>query len=74
METTGDVVPTQSTLLMKAKEASKLTGIPMATVYELASRGVIPSLKVRRSVWFSRQAILNWIADQTNGLPDANSR
>jgi len=58
------------TLLLKARQASALIGIPEQTLYEQAAAGRIPCLKLGRSVWFSRMELLAWIERETRGGND----
>lgn len=60
----------QETLLLKARQASALTGIPEPTLYEQAAAGRIPYLKLGRSIWFSRTELLAWIERETRGGDD----
>lgn len=61
----------QGTLLLKARAASELTGIPEQTLYEGAAAGRIPCLRLGRSVWFPREQLLVWIERETRGGNEA---
>lgn len=52
-------------LLLNAKEASAYTGLPVATLYEGAATGRIPSLRLGRAVWFPREQLERWIEERT---------
>lgn len=45
-----------------ADEISADTGLPEWRLYELARRGLIPHVRLGRSVRFSRSAVAEWIA------------
>lgn len=62
-----------SALLLKARQASALIGIPEQTLYEQAATGRIPCLKLGRSVWFSRAELLAWIERETRGGNDGRA-
>ncbi len=57
-------------LLLKARQASALIGVPEQTLYEQAAAGRIPCMKLGRSVWFSRTELLAWIERETRGGND----
>lgn len=69
MSATAKAVDTP--LLLKARAASRLTGIPEPTLYEQAAAGRIPCMRLGRSVWFPREQLLAWITEQANGPRDA---
>jgi len=60
----------QDARLLKARQASELTGIPEPTLYEQAAAGRIPCLRLGRAVWFPRAELLAWIERETRGGND----
>jgi len=63
-------VTSDSPLLLKARQASALSGIPEQTLYEGAATGRIPCLRLGRAVWFPRAELLAWIERETRGGND----
>jgi excisionase family DNA binding protein len=51
-------------MLLTVKQAAKLMNLSIATVYRLIQAGDIPSLLIRGSRRFSREALQQWIRDQ----------
>ena len=47
--------------LMTIKELSVYTGIPVNTLYCYSSRGIIPKVKIGRSLKFDKYKIDEWI-------------
>ena len=55
--------PTPSFLLRlwRAGEISAMTGLSLPRVYQLAREGILPCVKVGRSIRFSQPAVEAWI-------------
>lgn len=51
-------------LLFTVNEAAEVLRISRAYVYELASRGEIPAVRVGRRVLIPREALHQWVRDQ----------
>lgn len=47
--------------LLHAEEVAEQTGLPLPRLYALVRRGLIPHVRVGRSVRFSEAAVLAWI-------------
>ena len=50
-------------LLLKPSEVSELTGVGKSKTYELIAAGVIPSVRIGRSVRVPADQLRRWIAD-----------
>jgi len=61
-------LPSNLPLLLTAVEAGKLLSISRSKVLDLATRGHLPSLRIGGSVRIPREALVEWIADRTNGV------
>jgi excisionase family DNA binding protein len=48
--------------LLTAKEVASELGLTPFRVYELARLGLLPSIRLGRSVRFPREALENWLA------------
>ncbi len=48
-------------LLLRASEAAQMLGIGRSTVYELAAKGSIPSVRIGARLRFPRDRLLKWI-------------
>ena len=48
-------------LLLRASEAAQMLGIGRSTVYELAAKGSIPSVRIGVRRRFPRDRLLKWI-------------
>ena len=59
--------------LLTAQEVAKILRVSKARVYELARRGVIPSIRLGYQVRFSEAALLEWIAHASNTKGDPSS-
>lgn len=55
--------------MLTAKQASELLQIRRAQVYALAREGIIPSVRVGRTVRFNRARLVEWIESGGTGLP-----
>lgn len=54
-------------ITMTAEEVAQLIGIHKDTVYDLARKKEIPHFRVRRRVFFRRDAIEEWMRDMEKG-------
>lgn len=54
-------------LLLHVSEAAELLGLSRSKTYELVAAGVIPSVKIGKSVRIPRQELLDWIRANTRG-------
>jgi excisionase family DNA binding protein len=52
------------TLLLKPMEAAKAIGIGRSKIYDLISRGVIPAVRIDKSVRIPVAALRNWVEQQ----------
>ena len=52
-------------LLLRAGEVAVALGVGRATAYELMKSGVLPSVKIGRSIHVPRAALEQWVNDQT---------
>jgi excisionase family DNA binding protein len=52
-------------LLLRPREVAEELGISRALAYRWAQQGIIPSIRVGRSVRIPHDALLAWIAAQT---------
>jgi excisionase family DNA binding protein len=59
---------------MRADALAEFLGVNRKTVYEYASRNVIPCRRLGRRLVFSRAAILAWLARQTPLVAAAGAR
>ena len=50
-------------LLLKAGQAAAVLGISERKLWELTNRGVIPCVRIGRSVRYSRRTLEAWIAE-----------
>jgi excisionase family DNA binding protein len=50
-------------LLLRAAEVSELTGMGKSKTYELIAAGVIPSVRIGKSVRVPADRLRQWIAD-----------
>ena len=55
-------------LLLNAVETGRLLSISRSKVLDLATGGHLPSLRIGGSVRIPREALVEWIADRTNGF------
>jgi excisionase family DNA binding protein len=55
------------TLAIRATEAAKRLGIGRSKVYELISAGILPSIRIGKSVRVPVSALEKWLADSTVG-------
>ena len=51
-------------ILLRAGEAAELLAIGRSTLYELAAKGIIPTVRVGQSLRFSREQLIDWIKGQ----------
>jgi excisionase family DNA binding protein len=49
-------------ILLRLPEAARLLGLGRSTIYELASRGEIPTVHIGRAVRISARALHEWAA------------
>lgn len=56
-------------LLLRPKEAAAFLAISMRKLWELTNRGEVPSLRVGRSLRYSRPALRAWVDRQQRGRP-----
>lgn len=63
MESTTSTASTVLPRLLRADEVSAQTGESLPRVYELCRMGLIPHVRLGRSVRFSAEAIRAWIED-----------
>jgi excisionase family DNA binding protein len=56
---------TMNKLLLKPAEAAELLGVGRSTLYELLSRGDVPSVRLGRSIRVPFDALRNWVAQQS---------
>ena len=54
-------------LLLTAREAGELLHVGRTTIYEYLSAGLLPTLKVGRSIRIPRAALERWIEQNTHG-------
>jgi excisionase family DNA binding protein len=47
--------------LLTLRQCSELTGLPRWRLYDLVSRGQIPSMRVGKTIRFSEAALVAWI-------------
>jgi excisionase family DNA binding protein len=59
---------TDKTLLLRPSEAAELIGVGRTRIYALIGGGVIPSLRIGRSVRVPADGLKDWIARQTAGV------
>jgi excisionase family DNA binding protein len=59
-----DLTHLDQTLLLTVKQAARLMNLSVATVYRLIQAEAIPSLLIRGSRRFSREALQQWIREQ----------
>jgi excisionase family DNA binding protein len=52
-------------LLLKPAEAAELLGVGRSTLYELVSRGDVPSVRLGRSIRVPFDALRNWVSQQS---------
>lgn len=64
---TADITRWDGMKLLLAQEVAEILKIPLASVYDLARRKLIPSVRVGRLVRFEEDALRSWIA--TGGAP-----
>ena len=57
------MVKRDSDEVLDVEGAARMLGISVNLVRELAARGELPGRKVGRAWRFSRQALLQWLAD-----------
>jgi excisionase family DNA binding protein len=55
----------QEALLLTVEEARGLCNLGRTTFYALLRQGVIPSLKLGKSIRIPRKALVEWIDSQT---------
>lgn len=51
--------------MLTAKEVEAMLKISVKTIYSYVQRGLIPYVKIQSNVRFPRQAILQWIDQQS---------
>ena len=56
--------------LMKAEEVAGMLSLSRAQVFQLARRGVIPSIRIGRSVRFPAEALRDWLGRQVDEASD----
>lgn len=52
-------------LLLRPSEAATLLGLGRSKVYELAAAGIIPSIRIDRSIRIPMDALQKWIESNT---------
>jgi excisionase family DNA binding protein len=67
---TADVTNWDGLKLLLAQEVSEILKIPVASVYDLARRRLIPSVRVGRLVRFEEEILRAWIATGGASLED----
>jgi excisionase family DNA binding protein len=55
-------------LLLRPSEAATLLGLGRSKVYELAAAGVIPSIRIDRSIRIPMDALQKWIEANTTSI------
>jgi len=58
-------------LLLTPHEAAATLGIGRTRIYDLIARGVIPSVRIGRSVRVPADALREWIAGEMGASPSA---
>jgi excisionase family DNA binding protein len=58
-----EMVPIER-MLLRAGEAAEMLGVGRSTIYELANRGLIPTIRVGQALRFPRQQLVQWIDKQ----------
>lgn len=51
-------------ITMTAEEVARLIGLHIDTVYDMARKKEIPCIRIRRRVFFRREAIERWMAEK----------
>lgn len=51
-------------ITLTAPEVAQLLGLHIDTVYDLARKKEIPCVRIRRRVFFRREAIERWMAEK----------
>ena len=51
-------------LLLRPTEAAEMIGVGRSKIYELLAAGVVPSVRVGRSIRIPLAALRDWIDDQ----------
>ncbi len=67
---TVDVTNRDGLKLLLAQEVAEILKIPIASVYDLARRRLIPSVRVGRLVRFEEETLRAWIATGGASLED----
>jgi excisionase family DNA binding protein len=50
--------------LVRIREAAAETGVPRSTLYRVVSSGMIPSIRIGRSVYLRAETLRRWITDR----------
>jgi excisionase family DNA binding protein len=59
------VMPMEERLLLRGDEVAKLLGIGRSTAFDLMAGGVLPVVRIGRSVRVPRNRLLEWIEERT---------
>ena len=52
-------------LLLRPTEAAEMTGLGRSKMYELIAKGVVPSVRIGKSVRVPVEALREWVKAQT---------
>lgn len=59
--------------LLKATDIASKLGVTTGRIYQLARDGVLPSVRIGRSIWFPRDSWESWLREM-NCVADASTR
>jgi len=53
-------------LLLRATEAAEVIGLGRSKMYDLIAKGVVPSIRIGKSVRVPVEELRHWVKEQTN--------
>jgi excisionase family DNA binding protein len=65
--TTSNPAPTDPDTLLNANQTAALLAISARTLWSLTNAGMIPCVRIGRSVRYRRAALLDWVLDRERG-------
>jgi excisionase family DNA binding protein len=60
--------------VLTAEEAAQLLRVSPSHLYEMCRQGVIPHRRLGRRIIISRQALMEWLAQGEERIPETQSR